>query len=137
MRTSFVFGPRAPAVRLMALPFRLFVGGRLGSGRQWFPWISLEDTARLYALALERHSLTGPVNVVAPEQLRQRELARELGRVLHRPAVFPTPAPLLRLVLGEQADLLLHGQRAEPRKALGAGFEFRHPTLRAALEEAL
>ena len=103
----------------MALPFRLFVGGPLGSGRQWFPWISLEDTARLYALALERHSLTGPVNVVAPEQLRQREVARELGRVLHRPAVFPTPAPLLRLVLGEQADLLLHGQRAEPRKALG------------------
>jgi uncharacterized protein (TIGR01777 family) len=137
MRTSFVFGPRAPAVRLMALPFRLFVGGPLGGGGQWFPWISLEDTARLYALALERHSLSGPVNVVAPEQLRQREVARELGHVLHRPSAFPTPAPLLRLVLGEQADLLLHGQRAEPRKALAAGFEFRHPLLRAALEEAL
>jgi uncharacterized protein (TIGR01777 family) len=137
MRTSFVFGRGGHAVTLLALPFRLFVGGPLGTGRQWFPWISLEDTVRLYALALERHSLTGPVNVVAPEQLRQRDLARELGRVLHRPAVFPTPAPLLRLVLGEQADLLLHGQRAEPRKALGAGFEFRHPTLRAALEEAL
>jgi uncharacterized protein len=137
MRTSFVFGRGAPAVRLMTLPFRLFVGGPLGSGRQWFPWISLEDTARLYALALERHSLSGPVNAVAPEQLRQREVARALGRVLHRPAVLPTPAPVLRLVLGEQADLLLHGQRAEPRKALEAGFKLRHPTLRPALEEAL
>jgi uncharacterized protein (TIGR01777 family) len=137
MRTAFVFGRGAPAVRLLALPFRLFVGGPLGSGRQWFPWISLEDTVRLYALALERHSLTGPVNAVAPEQVRQRELARELGRVLRRPAVFPTPAPLLRLALGEQADLLLHGQRAEPRKALEAGFEFRHPLLHATLEEAL
>ena len=77
------------------------------------------------------------MNAVAPEQLRQREVAWELGRVLHRPAVFPTPAPLLRLALGEQADLLLHGQRAEPRKALEAGFEFRHATLRPALEEAL
>ena len=137
MRTSFVFGRGGHAVTLVALPFRLFVGGPLGSGRQWFPWVSLEDTVRLYALALERHSLTGPVNVVAPEQLRQREVARELGRVLHRPAVLPTPAPLLRLVLGEQADLLLHGQRAEPRKALEAGFAFRQPTLRPALEEAL
>lgn len=137
MRTSFVFGLGGPAVRLLALPFRLFVGGPLGSGRQWFPWISLEDTVRLYSLALERHSFSGPVNVVAPEQVRQREVARELGRVLHRPAVFPTPAPLLRIVLGEQADLLLHGQRAEPRKALGAGFEFRCPSLRPALEEAL
>jgi uncharacterized protein len=137
MRTSFVFGPGAPAVRLLALPFRLFVGGPLGSGRQWFPWISLEDTVRMYALALERHSLSGPVNVVAPEQLRQREVARELGRVLHRPSRLPTPAPLLRLALGEQADLLLHGQRAEPRNALAAGFEFRHATLRPALEEAL
>jgi uncharacterized protein len=137
MRTSFVFGRGAPAMRLLALPFRLFVGGPLGGGRQWFPWISREDAVRLYALALERHSLTGPVNVVAPEQVRQRELARELGRVLHRPAVLPTPAPLLRLVLGEQADLLLHGQRAEARKALEAGFDFRDATLRSALEEAL
>jgi uncharacterized protein (TIGR01777 family) len=137
MRTSFVFGRGAPAVRLLTLPFRSFVGGPLGSGRQWFPWISLDDTVRLYADAVEHDALSGPVNVVAPEQVRQREVARELGRVLHRPAVLPTPAPLLRLALGEQADLLLHGQRAEPRKALEAGFGFRHPTLRAALEEAL
>jgi uncharacterized protein len=135
MRTAFVFGRGAPAVRLLALPFRLFAGGRLGSGRQWFPWVSLADAAGLYAWAIEDDALVGPVNVVAPEQLRQRDVARELGRVLHRPSVFPTPAPLLRLALGEQADLLLQGQRAEPRKALDAGYSFRKPALRQALEE--
>ena len=137
MRTSFVFGRGAPAVRLLALPVRLVIGGRLGSGRQWFPWVSLADAAGLYARAIEDGRLAGPVNVVAPEQHRQREVARELGRVLHRPSAFPTPAPLLRLALGEQADLLLHGQRAEPRKALDAGFEFRYATLQSALEKAL
>ena len=136
MRTAFVFGRGGPAVRLLALPFRLFVGGRLGSGRQWFPWISLADAVGLYVAAIEDERLAGPVNVVAPEQVRQRELARELGRVLHRPSAFPTPAPVLRLALGEAADLLLHGQRAEPRKALDVGYAFRHPMLRPALEEA-
>ncbi len=135
MRTSLVIGPGADAVRLMALPYRLFVGGRAGNGRQWFPWVHLDDLVRLYRLAIESEALSGPLDAVAPEQLRQRDAARELGTVLHRPSIAPAPAFALRLLLGEQADLLLHGQRAVSRKL--DGFEFRYRGLRAALEDAL
>ncbi len=135
VRTSLVIGPGADAVRLMALPYRLFVGGRAGSGRQWFPWVHIDDLVRLYRLAIESEALSGPLDAVAPEQLRQRDAARELGAVLHRPTIAPAPAFALRLLLGEQADLLLHGQRAVSRKL--DGFEFRYRGLRAALEDAL
>lgn len=135
VRTSLVIGPGAEAVRLMALPFRLFVGGRAGDGRQWFPWVQLDDLVRIYRLAIDDPKLSGPVDAVAPEQLRQRDAAREFGAVLHRPALAPAPSFALRLLLGEQADLLLHGQRAVSTK-LG-GFEFSYRGLRAALEDAL
>jgi uncharacterized protein len=135
VRTSLVIGPGADAVRLMAVPFRFFVGGRAGSGRQWYPWVHVDDLVRLYRLAIDSESLTGPLDAVAPQQLRQREAARELGAVLHRPSIAPAPAFALRLLLGEQADLLLHGQRAVSRKL--DGFEFRYRGLRAALEDAL
>lgn len=135
VRTSLVVGRGAQAVRLMALPFRLFVGGPLGSGRQWFSWIHLDDLVAIYRLALADESLAGPVNAVAPEQLRQRDAARAFGAVLHRPAVVPAPAVVLRAALGEQADLLIHGRRAVSSR-LG-GLEFRHPRLEAALAGAL
>jgi hypothetical protein len=137
MRLAFVVGREAPALQLMTLPFRLFAGGRLGSGLQWFPWVHLDDAVGLFGVALEREEWTGPVNVVAPAVPRHAELARELGRALRRPAVFPTPAFLLRAALGEMADLLLQGQRAVPRRALEAGYAFRYPELRPALEESL
>jgi uncharacterized protein len=135
VRTSLVIGPGAQALRLMALPFRFFAGGPVGGGRQWFPWIHLDDIVRLYRQAIEDESLSGPLDAAAPEQLRQREAAREIAAVLHRPSLVPAPAFALRLVLGEQADLLLHGQRAVSRKL--NGFEFRYRGLRAALEDAL
>jgi hypothetical protein len=135
VRTSLVIGSGAQAVRLMALPFRFFAGGPVGGGRQWFPWIHLDDIVRLYRLAIDDESLSGPLDAVAPQQLRQREAAREMAAVLHRPSLVPTPALALRLLLGEQADLLLHGQRAVSRKL--DGFEFRYRGLRAALEDAL
>lgn len=137
MRNALVVSRDAPAFRLLVLPFRLFAGGPLGNGRQWFPWVHLEDAVALYRLAIERDDVRGPVNVVAPDVRRQRDVARELGRVTGRPAVFPAPAPLLRAVLGERADLLLHGQRAEPRKVLALGYRFRYPRLEEALAEAL
>ena len=124
VRTSLAVGPGADAVRLMALPFRLFAGGRLGDGRQWFPWIHLDDLVRVYRLAIDDESLSGPVDAVAPQLFRQRDAARDFGAVLHRPARVPTPAPVLRAVLGEQADLLLHGQRAVSQRL--NGFEFRY-----------
>jgi uncharacterized protein (TIGR01777 family) len=135
LRTPLVIGRAAPAVRLMALPFRLGVGGRFGDGEQWFPWIHVDDWVELCVHALEDESLRGPVNAVAPEELRQRQAADAFARVLHRPAALPAPSPLLRLALGEQADLLLHGQRARSEKL--NGFAFAYPTLESALAEAL
>ncbi len=134
VRTALVLGPKAPALRTMALPFRLFLGGPLGDGRQYFPWIARDDLVGLYRLAIDEATLEGPLNAVAPELLRQRDAASVFGRVLHRPALLPTPAFVLRLALGDQADLLLHGQRAVSAK-LG-GFTFAAPTLREALERS-
>jgi len=134
VRAGLVVGPGARVIRLMALPFRFFAGGPVGGGAQWFPWIHLDDLVAVYRLAVEG-AIEGPVNAVAPEQLRQREAACAFGAVLHRPAVLPTPAFAVRLLLGEEADLLLHGQRAVSQK-LGS-LEFRYPRLRAALESAL
>jgi uncharacterized protein (TIGR01777 family) len=135
VRTAFVVGSDAPALGLLALPFRLGVGGPVGGGRQWFPWIHLVDLVRVYRLALDDGGLAGPVNAVAPEALRQGDAARALAAVLHRPALVRTPAFAVRLALGEQADLLLHGQRAVSRRLGGLGFSY--PGLRAALDEAL
>ena len=135
LRTPLVLATRARALRLMALPFRLFLGGPLGSGRQWFPWIHVDDMVRVVRHAIDDETLVGPLNAVAPDLRRQREVAKEIGRVLSRPSLLPTPAPLLRLVLGEQADLLLHGQRATSIRL--ARFEFRHGQLGHALELTL
>ena len=137
MRTGVVFGRGAPALARLALPFKLFGGGPLGSGRQWFSWIHLDDAIGLYRLALANGAAAGPINLVAPDVRRERDLAREVGRVLHRPSWVPAPAFALKLALGEQADLVLHGRRAEPRKALALGYTFKYPRLAEALAQAL
>jgi uncharacterized protein (TIGR01777 family) len=136
-RTALIVAPEALAWRLMLLPFRLFVGGPLGSGRQRFTWVHVEDAVGLYGLAIDDRSLAGPVNMVAPEVPTQRELARAIGRAMHRPSSFPVPAVLLRLVLWGQADIVLHGRIAVPQRALAAGYRFRFPTVAAALEDVL
>jgi uncharacterized protein (TIGR01777 family) len=137
VRTSLVFGRGAPAFRLLTLPFRFFVGGPLGNGRQWFTWIHVDDIVGLYRLALESAQVSGPINAVAPDIRRQREVAREIGRVLHRPAFAPAPSPILRLVLGAQAQLLLDGRKALPRQAERTGYRFRFGDLPAALASTL
>jgi len=137
MRTSMVFGRGAPAFNLLTLPVRLFVGGPLGSGRQWFTWIHVDDIVGLYRFGLENAQLSGPVNAVATDVRRQVEVAKEIGRILHRPTWFPTPAPLLRLALGAMSELLLDGRKAVPEKARAAGYQFKFGGLPQALEEAL
>jgi uncharacterized protein (TIGR01777 family) len=137
MRTSMVFGRGAPAFNLLSLPVRLFVGGSFGSGRQWFTWIHVDDIVGLYRFGLDNEQLRGPVNAVAPDIRRQVEVAKEIGRVLHRPTWFPTPAPLLRLALGGESQLLLDGRKAVADKAKAAGYQFRLGELPQALEEAL
>src|SRR5260370_2624832 len=114
IRTAMVFGREAFAFRLLTLPFRLFVGGPLGNGRQWFTWIHIDDIVGLYRLALEDPRGSGPVNPAAPDVRRAPEVATEIGRVLHRPALIPAPPVALRVVLGKEAQPLLHGRPAEP-----------------------
>jgi len=135
IRTAMVFGREAFAFRLLTLPFRLFVGGPLGNGRQWFTWIHIDDIVGLYRLALEDPRVSGAVNAVAPDIRREREVAKEIGRVLRRPSLIPVPAFVLKLVLGKEAQLLLHGRRAEPAKARGYGYQFRFGGLHEALED--
>jgi uncharacterized protein len=137
MRTSTVFGRGAPAFNLLTLPIRLFVGGPLGSGRQWFTWIHIDDIVGLYRFGLENEQLSGAVNAVATDIRRQVEVAKEIGRILHRPTWFPAPAPLLHVALGAMSELLLDGRKAVPEKAKAAGYPFKFGGLPEALEEAL
>lgn len=137
MRTSPVMAPGAPVLRVLALPFRLFVGGRLGSGRHWMSWVDIDDAVGLYLRALESDAIRGPLNVTAPDPRRQSEFARALAAALHRPAWFPTPAWIVRLVLGDQSTLALGSRRVWPTRALASGYVFRRPRLEDSLRHAV
>jgi uncharacterized protein (TIGR01777 family) len=134
-RTAFIIGPEALAWRLLLLPFRLFAGGPLGSGRQRFTWIHVDDAVGLYDLAINDASISGPVNMVAPEVPSERELAGAIGRAMGRPSIFRVPAAILRLALWGQADIVLHGRVAVVTKATDRGYRFAFPTLDAALAD--
>ena len=136
MRTAVVLAPDALTLQFMAWPFRLFIGGPLGNGRQWFPWIHIDDIVGLYKWALDTDSISGPVNAVAPDVRTQIQVARAFGAVLRRPHKLRTPALALRLAMGEQADLLLHSHRALPEIA-NDGYKFRSPELETALQNCL
>jgi len=133
LRTGVVLSGDGGALPKMALPFRLGAGGPLGGGRQWFPWIHLADEVGAIRFLLEREDARGPFNLTAPEPLTNRDFSRALGRALHRPSLAPAPGFALRLVLGEMADMLLHGQRAVPQRLLEMGYVFRYPEALAAL----
>src|SRR3990172_967872 len=137
VRTGLVLSLQGGLFPVILLPFRLFVGGPLGSGRQGFSWIHAEDHRRALRFLVENPQARGVYNVTAPEPVSNAELGRQVARALRRPYWFPTPAPLLRLVLGKKATLVLDGQRVVPRHLLETGFEFRHPTLEAALASLL
>lgn len=138
LRFGIILSERGGALAKMLPPFRLGLGGRVGSGRQWWSWISMDDVAGAICFAIASETLSGPVNVVAPNPATNAEFTRVLGRVLHRPTLFPLPAFVARLALGEMADgLLLASTRAEPARLHAAGFQFKQPTLEAALRQAL
>lgn len=132
-RLGVVLGPGGGAMVQMLTAFKSFVGGPIGSGRQWFPWIHIDDLAAAMAFIIEAPGLGGPVNLCAPNPVRNRELARALGKALNRPAVVATPAFMLRLALGEFAGVLLGSQRALPGKLEAHGFRFRHPDIQSAV----
>jgi uncharacterized protein (TIGR01777 family) len=133
LRFGVVLGPGGGALPRMALPFKLFAGGPLGSGRQWVPWVHLDDAVAAVLAALSDPALSGPVNVVVPEPVRNADFSKALGRALHRPAFMPAPAFALRLALGEMAGMLLGGAKVRPGKLQAAGFRFSHPSLDGAL----
>jgi uncharacterized protein len=118
----------------MALPFQFFAGGPIGSGHHYLSWIHRDDWVALVTWAIERATTAGPLNLTAPEPVRNRDFAHTLGRVMHRPAFIPTPAFALQLAFGELADIaLLASQRVLPARAMAEGFEFRYPQLEGAL----
>lgn len=134
LRTGLVLSPRGGALERLLLPFRLGVGGPIGSGRQWMSWISLHDHVRAIEHALTTPSLAGPVNLVAPNPVTNAEFATTLGRVLTRPAIMPVPSFALELLYGEMARAtILSGQRVLPKALVRSGFEHAHPTLEQAL----
>jgi len=122
----------------MALPFRWGLGGRLGSGRQYMSWVTLEDTIAILCFAMDNEALRGPVNSVAPHPVTNAAFTKSLGRALGRPAFLPVPAWAVRLLFGEMADALLFAStRVEPRVLQQAGYTFRHPDLESALRDLL
>lgn len=133
LRLGLVLGSRGGVLGAMVPLFAKGLGGPIGSGRQWWPWVHIDDVAALTRYALEAPSLCGAVNVASPEPVRQRDFARALGRVLARPALLPAPSAALRLVLGSFSSELLASRRAVPEAAIRAGFAFAHTDLGRAL----
>jgi uncharacterized protein len=134
IRTGVALGSEGGALKKMLLPFRLGLGGPLGDGRHWMSWIHVGDLAQLFVAAAENEELRGPVNGVAPTPVTNRQFTAALAATLHRPAFFRAPHAALRVALGEVADVLFSSQRAAPKAALDAGFQFRYPDLQPALE---
>ena len=139
LRSGLVLAGHGGILPRMALPFRFFVGGRLGSGRQWMSWVTLEDEVGAIRFLIDRDDLSGPVNVVAPEPVTNAEMAHALGATLHRPAAIPVPAFAPRLLLGrEMADgLLFASQRVRPDVLMAAGYGYAHTEVTAALRAVL
>jgi uncharacterized protein (TIGR01777 family) len=137
IRIGVVLSPEGGALPKMLLPFRLGLGGRLGSGRQWFPWIHIDDLVGIIHLAIFDERLSGPINGVAPGVITNAEFTKELAKVLHRPAFLIVPELALRIIQGEMATIVLSSQRVIPAVALQAGYQFAFPGVREALREIM
>lgn len=135
LRLGMVLAAHGGAGKMLYQMFRCGLGGRVGSGRQWMPWIHIDDAAALFVYALDCAGLQGPVNAVSPGVVTNLEFTRAMARVARRPAMLPAPAFALRTLLGGLSDLALHSIRPVADKATGSGFAFRHPDIGEALEE--
>lgn len=133
-RFGIILDKHAGALSLMKIPFQSFVGGKIGTGEQWMSWIHLEDCVNMLLFAIHNDTITGPLNVTAPNPQRNKHFTNTLGKVLKRPAVFSVPEPLARLALGEMSSLVTSGQFVYPDKALQHHFEFKFPHLHTALK---
>ena len=136
-RTGVVLAPQGGALAKMLPPFKLGVGGPVAGGRQYVPWVHLDDVAAALLRCLDDDSIGGAVNVTAPNPVTNKELSRALGRVLHRPAVAPVPALAVRVLYGEMATIVTTGARVVPARLQAAGHEFRFAAVEPALRDVL
>jgi len=132
-RFGIVMGKNGGALGQMIPLFKYFLGGPLGSGRQWFSWVHLHDLAEAFIFLLKHREISGPVNLCSPNPIRNIDLGRALGKALHRPSFMPAPAFMIKLILGEFGSVLLKGQRVIPRRLLDNGFKFQYPHIEEAL----
>lgn len=139
VRMSAVQSRAGGALKQLLLPFRLGLGGRIGSGRQWMPWVGLTEAANMWAFALDNDAVDGPVNAIGPTPIRNSEYVRALGRVLGRPTLVPTPVPAVKLKFGSQLvdEMLLYSQKAVPARLEALGYEFLDRTITDALRREL
>lgn len=137
LRTGIVLAAKGGALSKMVLPFRAGLGGPLGDGQQYMPWIHIDDMVNAIIFLLMHETLTGPFNMVSPYPVRNEQFSALLGEVLHRPAFMRAPAPVVRLLMGESSILVLGGQRAVPKRLEAAGFAYQHQELKGALEDLL
>lgn len=137
MRIGVVLDAEQGALPKMVTPMRMFIGGVLGSGRQWLPWVHVQDVVSAFLWAVDNDDAYGVINVVAPEAVTMRTFTTTLASVLQRPSWLPVPGVALRLLLGRQADVVLHGQHVIPNRLIGSKFKFAFPSLRKALEHLL
>ena len=137
VRTGVVLSTEGGALPRLLLPFRLFAGGPMGSGDQWYSWIHLQDQVRALRFLIENEEARGAYNLTAPNPVTNGELAKLIGKVMGRPSFIPVPGFAMRLAFGEVADVVLKGQRAVPQRLLDLGFEFQFPAAEAALKDLL
>jgi uncharacterized protein (TIGR01777 family) len=132
-RFGIVLGEKGGALGQMIPLFKKFIGGPIGNGKQWFSWVHIKDLAEAFVFLMKHPEISGPVNVCAPNPVRNRDLAKALGKALHRPSFMPAPGFMIKLVLGEFGSVILEGQRVIPKRFLDSGFTFQYPDIDKAL----
>lgn len=137
IRTGIVLDPKGGALPKIVMPFKLFAGGPIGSGRQWMSWIHHEDEVEAIRFIIDHETLSGPINLTAPTPETNKAFAQTLGQVMKRPAILPTPSLALKAMFGELSTVLLEGQKVLPATLTQAGFQFKYPDLTAALTNLL
>jgi hypothetical protein len=137
VRTGVVISADGGALKKMLLPFKFFVGGPLGNGKQWFPWLHIDDIIRIYLFALDNPNIQGPLNAVSPGLITMKNFAENIGEVLHRPSIFSVPKIILKIIIGETAEPILASQRVIPEKLLQSGFKFKFENIENALTDLL
>lgn len=137
LRQGIVLSKKGGALAKFLPPFKFFIGGALGNGKQWFPWIHIDDLIAIYLFILDNAKISGPINVVSPEAVRMNEFAKTLGRILYRPSIFSVPEFALKILIGEAASTIVSSQRIVPQELIDKGFKFKFEKLEEAMKDLI